>query len=93
VSTVLFEKLIVALVVKKFPNLMNSKVHYHIHKSAPTDSVHALPHYALKPHFNMILPSMPDLQIDLLPSGFPTKILYAFVEIAICNKITMKLKV
>jgi hypothetical protein len=41
----------------------------------------------------MIFPSMPDLQIDLLPSGFPTKILYAFVEIAICNKIAMKLKV
>ena len=63
--------------------LWDPKVHYRIHNSSPslrvlskTDSVHASSHFS-KIHFNTTLPSKPCHPSGLLPSGPPTKTLYA----------------
>jgi hypothetical protein len=65
--------------------LWNPKVHYCIHKSPPLvasltqiNPIHAIPAYLrsiliLSTHLRLRLPS------GLLPSGFPTNILYAFL--------------
>jgi hypothetical protein len=65
--------------------LWNSKFHYRIHKSPPLvpilnqiNSINTLPSYLrsiliLSTHLRLCLPS------GLLPSGFPTNILYAFL--------------
>jgi hypothetical protein len=73
---------------RKFPKILwNPKVHYCVHKShslVPTLSqinpVHTTPSYLSKIHFNINPPSVRlVLSSGLFPSGFPTRILYAFL--------------
>jgi hypothetical protein len=64
---ILFEKLIVTQLVKKYPAfLRNQKVHHRVHKSPPLDSilsqpnpVHPIDPYLPKVHINVILPPTP----------------------------------
>lgn len=65
--------------------LWNPKVHYFMQKNLPLvhilshmDPVHALRSRFFKKHFNMF-PPMPSCTSGLFPSGFPTRILYAFL--------------
>ena len=65
--------------------LWNTKVHHLIYKSlspvpilCQIDPVYA-PNKPLKIHFNIILPSKPGSFKFLIPSGFPTKYLYALL--------------
>ena len=58
----------------------NQKVHYHGHKSTPTvdilsqiNSIHTIPSYFFKIHFNIILPSMPRYSKWPLCFNFPHK--------------------
>jgi hypothetical protein len=63
----LFEKLIVTQLVKKYPDfLWNPKVHYRVHTSPPLDPilsrlnpVRPIDPYSPKVHLNVILPPMP----------------------------------
>jgi len=64
--------------------LWNLKVYYHVHNSLPLvpilsqmKPVHALPSYlrSILILFSNLCPGLPN---GLFPSGFPTKILYAF---------------
>ena len=81
---VLLEKLTGLQLVKKFPAfLWNPKVHYHIHKRPPPvpvlgrpNPVHIQTSHLLEIHPN-IHPSTPRSPQWCLPSGFPTKTLYA----------------
>jgi hypothetical protein len=64
---ILFEKLIVTQLVKKYPAfLWNPKVHYRVQTSPPLDPVlsqlnpvHPIDPYLLKVHLNVILPPTP----------------------------------
>jgi hypothetical protein len=64
--------------------LCNPKVHYRVHKSpalvpvlGQMNSIHNTPFYSSKISFNIIHPL--GLPSCLLPSGFPTNTLYAFL--------------
>jgi hypothetical protein len=64
--------------------IWNPKVHYRLHKSplmipilSWINSVYNSPSYFSKIHFNIIPHLRLSLPSDLLPSGFPTKILFA----------------
>jgi hypothetical protein len=62
---------------QEFPNILwNPKVHYHVYKNIP---FHTTPSYLSNINFNIILHQYLSLHSDLFPSGFPTKILYAFI--------------
>jgi hypothetical protein len=64
---ILFEKLIVTQLVKKYPAfLRNPKVHHRVHKSPPLDPILSQPYpvrpidpYLPKVHLNVILPPTP----------------------------------
>jgi hypothetical protein len=65
--------------------LWNSKVHYRIHKSpalvlilSQTNQVHTTPSYLSQIHRNIIHLRL-GLPSGILPSGFPTNNLYAFI--------------
>jgi hypothetical protein len=65
--------------------LWNPKVHYRVHKSPPLvpilskiNSIHIIPFYLCKIHFNTVHPPTSWSSQWFLPSGFPTNILYAF---------------
>jgi hypothetical protein len=80
---ILFEKLIVTQLVKKYPAfLWNPKIHYHVHTSPPLDHilnqlnpVRPIDPYLPKVHLNVILHLRLGLLSGLLPSGLPTKTL------------------
>jgi hypothetical protein len=70
-------------------HLRNRKVLSHIQKNQPLGSILSplkpllnLTPYFLKDHFNIILPSTPNLPSGLSPSGFPTKIFCMHSHIA-----------
>jgi len=71
--------------------LWNQKVHYRVNNSPPlahilsqTNPVHKIPPYFPKIYSNIIIPSTPRSSKWSFPSGFPTKILYAFLVSPIC---------
>jgi hypothetical protein len=55
--------------------LWNPKVHYHIYKSSSSVSILSQINQVLAAMFHLLLSS--HLRLDVLPSGFPTKTLYA----------------
>jgi hypothetical protein len=67
--------------------LWNPKVHYRIHKSPPLipipsqiNPIHTIPSYLSNTYFNIVHPPLRlGLPSGLLPSGFPTSILHAFL--------------
>jgi hypothetical protein len=65
---------------QEFRNILwKPKVHYRVHKSSilsQINPVHTTPSYLSETHFNIILPPT---SRSSFPSGFPTKILYAFL--------------
>jgi len=85
--SVLLEKLKVKQLVNKFP-FMDSEGSLFCSQEPITDPcpqmypVHNFPPYFPKMYSNVIFPSMPKTSKWLLPSGFPTKILYAFLIIS-----------
>jgi hypothetical protein len=66
---ILFEKLIVTQLVKKYPAVLRTpKVHHHVHKSPPLDPilrqlnpVRPIDPYLTKVHLNVILPPTPNI--------------------------------
>jgi hypothetical protein len=74
-------------VTQDFPNvLQNPKVHYRVHKSPPfapilnqMNPIQITSFYSSNIHFNIILHLRLGLSSGLFPSGFHTKILYAFL--------------
>jgi hypothetical protein len=78
---ILFEKLIVTHLVKKYPAfLCNPKVHYRVHTSAPLDPilsqlkpVHLIDPCFPKVHLNVILPTMPRSSQWSLAFGHPNQ--------------------
>jgi hypothetical protein len=72
---------------QEFPSILwNPKFHYSVHKSPPLVpnlsqiyQANSIPSYFFKIHFNIILTLHLGSPIDLLSSGSPTKILYAFL--------------
>jgi hypothetical protein len=78
---VLFEKLIVTQLVKKYPGfLWIPKVHYRVHTSPPLDPilsqlnpVHPIDLYLPKVHLNVILPPTPRSSQWSLPFGPPNQ--------------------
>jgi hypothetical protein len=68
---------------QKFPSILrNPKVHYRDHKVpilSQINPINTIPSYLSKIHFNIVHPPTPGLPSGLVPSGFPTNILYAFL--------------
>jgi hypothetical protein len=72
---------------QKLPDLLwNSKIHYRVHKSpplplSPARSIQSIPPHPIALRFVLILHSnlRLDLRSCLFPSGFPRKILHAFI--------------
>jgi hypothetical protein len=65
---------------------MELKIQYCVLKSPPlvpilshTNSVHTIPSYLSKIHFNILHPPTSRLPNGLFPTGFPTNILHAFL--------------
>jgi hypothetical protein len=73
--------------IQELPSILwKPKVHYHVHKSPPLvpilsqiNPVHTTPSYLSKIYFNIVQPLLLCFPSGLLPSGFPTNILYAFL--------------
>jgi hypothetical protein len=75
------------LVTQEYPNILRSpKVHHRVHDSpslvpilSQINPVHTTPSYLCKIQYNIIISLRLGLPSGLLPSGFPTKILHAFL--------------
>jgi hypothetical protein len=78
---ILFEKLVVTQLVKKYPTfLWNPKVHYRVHTSPPLDPilsqlnpVRPIDPYLPKVHLNVIVPPTPRSSQWSLPFGPPNE--------------------
>ncbi|PNF28001.1 hypothetical protein B7P43_G13856 [Cryptotermes secundus] len=72
---------------QEFPSILwNPKVHYRVHKSPPLlpilshiNPIHTIPSYLYKIILILSTHLRLGLPCGLLPSGFPTNILYAFL--------------
>jgi hypothetical protein len=80
---------------QEFPHILwNPKVHKNpslVPILSQSNRVHATPFYCCKIHFNIILSRL-DLPSGLSPSGFPAKILYAFLfaPVSLANLIRLE---
>jgi hypothetical protein len=72
---------------QELPSILgNPEVHYRVHKSSPLvpilsqiDPIHTIPSYLSKIHLILSTHLRLGLPSGLVPSGFPTNILYAFL--------------
>jgi hypothetical protein len=72
---------------RELPSILwNPEVHHRVHiRPSPVpilsqiDPIHTTPSYLSKIHFNIVHPSTSWSPSGLLPSGYPTNILYAFL--------------